>query len=70
MFNFASSNFFFRVCYLHLVWWIPSKTLLARFDNEFTINLVVSINSDLHNIFFVIYYPILSIVLFFILLKL
>ena len=47
--------------YLRLILWIPSKMLLTRFDNELAINLALSTDSKMWDIFFVISSPFLSI---------
>ena len=60
--NFASFTFLSSCLYLHLILWIPSDRLLTRFDNELAINLVLSVNCNIWDIFFVISSPILSIV--------
>ena len=39
--------------YLHLISWIPSERLLIRFDIEIAINLALSINFNIEDIFFV-----------------
>ena len=46
--------------YLHLILWIPSEKLLTRFDNVLAINLALSINCNMYNMFFVISSPFLS----------
>ena len=46
---------------LHLILWILSERLLTRFDNELAINLALSINCNMEDIYFVISSPFLSI---------
>ena len=45
----------------HLTLGIPSERLLTRFDNELAINLALSMNCNLQDIFFVLFSPVLSI---------
>ena len=45
----------------HLILWNPSESLLKRFDNERAINLALSINCNMKDIFFANFSPFLSI---------
>ena len=54
-------HFLSSCLYLHLILWIPSARLLTRFDNELAMNLVLSINCNMEEMYFVISYPFLSI---------
>ena len=47
---------------LHLIVRIPSEKLWTRSNNELVINLVLSINCNMYDIFFVIFSPFLSII--------
>ena len=62
-FVFNSTNFrFLSSClYLNLSLWIPSERLFTRDDIEFNINLSLSINYTIQNIFFVVSSPFLPI---------
>ena len=57
------SHFLSSCPYLHLSLWIPSERLLTRFYDKLAINLALSINCNMLDIFFVISSPFLSILL-------
>ena len=46
---------------LHLILRLPSESLLIRFDNDFAINLAISINYNMSDISFIVSSPFLSI---------
>ena len=67
---FCTFHIFLSLCsHLHLILWIPSEWLLTGFENELAINLVLSINCTLHDIFFANLFTFLSLLLTFFLLK-